>query len=112
MRATDPARRGTRATTACRRGQRVVPGDAGRRGQRVLPRLSGPLTWHPREWADTAPHRTVDQHLAVSGEVTEEVGAVAAGVAILVAEQAQAGVAASYTAAMRESTAYPRGCFV
>src|ERR1017187_3697779 len=41
MRTTGRARRGTRATTACRWRQRVVPRDAGRRGQRVLSRLSG-----------------------------------------------------------------------
>src|SRR5450759_181229 len=41
MRTTGPARRGTRATTACRWRQRVVPRDAGHRGQRVLSRLSG-----------------------------------------------------------------------
>src|SRR5258705_13809552 len=41
MRTTGRARRGTRATTACRWRQRVVPRDAGHRGQRVLSRLSG-----------------------------------------------------------------------
>src|SRR5256886_13879054 len=41
MRTTGRARRGTRATTACRWVQRVVPRDAGHRGQRVLSRLSG-----------------------------------------------------------------------
>src|SRR5580658_2124077 len=41
MRATGRARRGTRAPTACRWSQRVVPGHAGHRGQRVRPRLSG-----------------------------------------------------------------------
>src|SRR5688572_1674109 len=40
MRTTGRARRGTRATTACRWQQRVVPRDAGHRGQRVLSRLS------------------------------------------------------------------------
>src|SRR5260370_1438056 len=41
MRTTGRARRGTRATTACRWRQRVVPRDAGHRGQRVLSRLNG-----------------------------------------------------------------------
>src|SRR5258705_6475064 len=41
MRPTGRARRGARATTACRWRQRVVPRDAGHRGQRVLSRLSG-----------------------------------------------------------------------
>src|ERR1035438_5940859 len=41
MRTAGRARRGTRATAACRWRQRVVPGDAGHRGQRVLSRLSG-----------------------------------------------------------------------
>src|ERR1700722_18580640 len=41
MRAAGRARRGTRATTACRRRKRVVPRDAGHRGQRVRSRLSG-----------------------------------------------------------------------
>src|SRR5216110_1446812 len=41
MRTTGCARRGTRATTACRWRQRVVPRDAGHRWQRVLSRLSG-----------------------------------------------------------------------
>src|SRR5450759_1108947 len=41
MRTTGRARRGTRAATACRWRQRVVPRDAGHRGQRVLSRLSG-----------------------------------------------------------------------
>src|SRR3984893_12725635 len=41
MRTTGRARRGTRAATACRWRERVVPGDAGHRGQRVLSRLSG-----------------------------------------------------------------------
>src|SRR5205807_2990638 len=41
MRTTGRARRGTRATTACRRRERVVPRDAGHRGQRILSRLSG-----------------------------------------------------------------------
>src|SRR5207248_1450319 len=41
MRTAGRARRGTRAATACRWRQRVVPGDAGHRGQRVLSRLSG-----------------------------------------------------------------------
>src|SRR6266498_4189547 len=41
MRTTSRARCGTRATTACRWRQRVVPRDAGHRGQRVLSRLSG-----------------------------------------------------------------------
>src|SRR4029453_1919342 len=41
MRTTGRAGRGTRATTACRWRQRVVPRDAGHRGQRVLSRLSG-----------------------------------------------------------------------
>src|SRR6266436_2921332 len=41
MRTTGRARRGTRATTACRWRRRVVPRDAGHRGQRVLSRLSG-----------------------------------------------------------------------
>src|SRR5215218_4903544 len=40
MRTTGRARRGTRATTACRWRGRVVPRDAGHRGQRVLSRLS------------------------------------------------------------------------
>src|SRR5882757_8990200 len=39
MRTTGRARRGTRATTACRWLQRVVHRDAGHRGQRVLSRL-------------------------------------------------------------------------
>src|SRR5215469_12735671 len=42
MRTTGCAWRGTRAATARRRLQRVVPRDAGHRGQRVLSRLSGP----------------------------------------------------------------------
>jgi hypothetical protein len=41
MRTTGRARRGTRATTACRWRRRVVPRDARHRGQRVLSRLSG-----------------------------------------------------------------------
>src|SRR5215467_9962235 len=41
MRTAGRARRGTRATTACRWRQRVVPRDAGYRRQRVLSRLSG-----------------------------------------------------------------------
>src|SRR5258708_5620359 len=41
MRTAGRARRGTRATTACRWRQRVVPRDAGHRGQRVLSRLNG-----------------------------------------------------------------------
>ena len=46
MRTTASARRGTRATTACRGRRRVVPRDAGHRGQRVLSRLSGPEREH------------------------------------------------------------------
>src|SRR6266542_6449680 len=41
MRTTGRARRGTRAATACRWRQRVVPRDAGHRGQRVRTRLRG-----------------------------------------------------------------------
>src|SRR6266516_316217 len=61
MRTTGRARRGTRATTACRWRQRVVPRDAGHRGQRVRSRLSGREREHvvglPR--ATTAPPRTI-----------------------------------------------------
>src|SRR3984885_13312679 len=40
MRTAGRARRGTRATAARRRRERVVPRDAGHRGQRVRPRLN------------------------------------------------------------------------
>src|SRR3954471_9726184 len=42
MRTTGPARRGARATTACRWLRRVMPRDAGHRRQRVLSRLIAP----------------------------------------------------------------------